>query len=368
MRTGDHGSNHDGNHDDHHLLNPFVRFKHHVDSTFASAFTTMFNPSEGSSSSSGEGRPLAQAGGGLRSLMFTSYSPLALRQLPQPVPNDLPEGLDGSIFTFEDAFEDLLAMSMGQPLPDINQRYEQRKLLRHMFPSGEPKWFWIRRLKASGFLDSKPREGIDAMDQSRWDHLHNELQRRSDEVWGRSDEAENDPRYPDPWKAKMSATEAIETLGKLTGELAEEFGKLEKFLEKTGLEPWRRSGPDHFDDLFLSSLQDFADSGKRSWDAFMKGFSEHAGAQEKQRSADASSGTKVEESRDEHVDKHGYVHSKVTRRELDRDGNELSRTTSYQMYPSPDRYAETNQGSMEGADHHKEDRHEDGKKSGWFWK
>lgn len=351
MRPGHHSGD-----DDNHPLNPFVRFRHHVDSTLASAFNTMFGfPDDGVC-------PIGELNS-LKAVLFSNYNPNFLRNLPQPVPNDLPEGLDGSLFTFEDAFEDLLAVSWGQPLPDIHHRYEQKKLLRQMFPSGEPSWFWLRRLRASGLLGPEPPRG-DIMDRSNWDHLHAELDRRAEEVWGRP---EKPSRYPDPWKENMSALETMEIVSKLRGELAEEFGKLHKFLEMTPFNLEQRSGPDHTDDLFLS-FQNWAESGKRSWDAFMRSYKEQVAADEKEKYPDATPETKVEESRDEHVDQDGYVHSKVTRREIDSQGNELRRTTSYQMYPSSDRNSGETHSRMEGACNKSSDKEEDRRKSGWFWK
>ena len=355
----------DSNNDNSHLLNLFVRFKHHVDSTFASAFNTMTSFPESHSSYSDAARSFARE---VMPLLYSpSYSPAALRHLPQPVPNDLPEGRDGSIFTFEDAFEDLLATSLGQPLPDIHLRYGQRKLLQHMFPSGEPRSFWVRRLTTSGLLGPKPQETqarIDAMDPLG-SLLHTQLERRAEEVWGRSQD--DSARYSGPREANLSGTEIIETLSRLTEAFVEGVDIFNKSMKAAGIQSRRRDGPDHSDDLYLS-LEDSADSGKRSWDTFMEKIREPAGVQEKQRPANTSPGTKVEESRDEHVDKHGYVHSKVTRRELDSDGNELSRMTSYEIHPSPDRNSEANQGRVEGADNDQGDHGKDEKKSGWFWK
>ncbi|KAJ3471988.1 hypothetical protein NLG97_g11385 [Lecanicillium saksenae] len=50
------------------------------------------------------------------SLEGTFYDPEALTasKLRQPVPRDLPPHLDASVFTFKDAFEDLLATSQAR--------------------------------------------------------------------------------------------------------------------------------------------------------------------------------------------------------------------------------------------------------------
>lgn len=116
---------------------------------------------------------------GMAAIAHSSYSPLALRDIPQPKPNDAPSDLDTSIFTFEDAFEDLLAVSQGQPLPDIRSRYEQRKLLRSMFPTGEPAYFWLRRLRSQGLLEeSTPTRLMKSITEKNWDRFHQELDRQ----------------------------------------------------------------------------------------------------------------------------------------------------------------------------------------------
>jgi hypothetical protein len=305
---------------------------------------------------------------------LSRYSPTYLREvLPrQPVPNDLPEGLDASIFTFEDAFEDLLAVSQGQPLPDIHRRYEQRKLLRDMFPNGEPTWFYARRLQAFNLIGPPPQQQQLAHHSvaagSNWEELHAVLDRLADEAWGR---IRSPPPRMDPglFEAKMKELE----------EISEGLGRQANILksiveEKTQYDPWRKSAPDHFDDLF-STLRDWAETGRRSWDAFMREFNKNSpDAWEDKRPKNADSDIKVEESRDERVDEYGYVHSTVTRRELDSQGNEVSRTTHYEMYPSRGRRPE-NHGRLEASEEsdkrmtdYDEGEETTKKKIGWFWK
>ena len=121
---------------------------------------------------------------GMAAIAHSSYSPLALRDIPQPKPNDAPSDLDTSIFTFEDAFEDLLAVSQGQPLPDIRSRYEQRKLLRSLFPTGEPAYFWLRRLRSQGLLEeSTPTRLMKSITEKNWERFHQELDRSAQAVW-----------------------------------------------------------------------------------------------------------------------------------------------------------------------------------------
>ncbi|KFA65436.1 hypothetical protein S40285_00475 [Stachybotrys chlorohalonatus IBT 40285] len=81
------------------------------------------------------------------SLDFWAYSPMYVRSvLPPPVPNDLPAHVNPSVFTWEDAFEDLLAASQGQPLHPIEDLYRKRLSLMAKFPFGEPPYSFRHRL------------------------------------------------------------------------------------------------------------------------------------------------------------------------------------------------------------------------------
>jgi len=82
---------------------------------------------------------------------YSPYSPLNLDSLPQPIP----AGYDPNSpppLTFQDAFEDLLAISCGKPMPSILDRIQTRKVLNQMFPAGEPGFYWVRRLQSQGLL------------------------------------------------------------------------------------------------------------------------------------------------------------------------------------------------------------------------
>jgi hypothetical protein len=71
--------------------------------------------------------------------------------------------------------------------------------------------------------------------------------------------------------------------------------------------------------------------------------------------------TRIEESKEEHCDERGYVHSKVIRKELDQDGVEVGRSETYAMYPAPDRMPSRYSG--DGSESSKA-----GDKTGWFWR
>ncbi|KAK7991140.1 hypothetical protein PG990_015420 [Apiospora arundinis] len=148
--------------------NPFVRFKHRVDDQISQTVRGIWSPSSSSSpknattasahdessasalSKTGHTNDLAPmmgSGGGpfsspdefstlesavARSLrdktveswvQHSAYSPLLLQySLPQPLPKDVKSGPREGRFTFRDAFEDLLAVSSGQPLADLESR------------------------------------------------------------------------------------------------------------------------------------------------------------------------------------------------------------------------------------------------------
>ncbi|KAI1393231.1 uncharacterized protein F4822DRAFT_4815 [Hypoxylon trugodes] len=71
------------------------------------------------------------------------YSPLNLQSLPQPRPNDAPDNCP-DIFIFRDAFEDLLAVSAGEPLSDLRQlAFEKRLELIEHYLYGIPIEHWI---------------------------------------------------------------------------------------------------------------------------------------------------------------------------------------------------------------------------------
>lgn len=93
-----------------------------------------------------------------------------LRHLPQPVPRDLPEGADASVFGFEDAFEDLLRVTSGQGLEDIHQRYATKREWLQSFPRGLPPTLWLHQLTRQGLWDGwEPRpDFLDKAIRERW--------------------------------------------------------------------------------------------------------------------------------------------------------------------------------------------------------
>lgn len=86
-------------------------------------------------------------------LVDSPYSPLRLQDIPQPVPRDLPKNGDPSLFGFEDAFEDLLLVTSGQGLSDIQCRYRLKEEWREHYPQGLPPILWLHQLCRQGLWD-----------------------------------------------------------------------------------------------------------------------------------------------------------------------------------------------------------------------
>ncbi|KAH6893553.1 hypothetical protein B0T10DRAFT_482520 [Thelonectria olida] len=272
--------------------------------------------------------------------LSSQYSPLNLHYLSQPVPRDAPPNIDASIFTFEDAFEDLLAVSQGQQLPDINARYGQRKLLRSMFPEGEPAYFWLRRLKSQGLLEIPEPSQFVRQAESNWDQFHHELDRRASNVWRAvigEDNRDSRDVYQDADNFPENIRERAET-------------------------SQRRQEPDHFDDFFSSIRSSFSES-QSSWDNFVKSF--HDGPSDKFQQGENHKKNQ-EVIKDEYVDRFGYLHSKVTVKTLDEEGNQIGSQTHYTVRP-----AEKEDGEPKPNGDDKSGIHASGKvetKAGWFWK
>lgn len=82
---------------------------------------------------------------------LSPYSPYNLRHLPQPVPAGVsPE--DADLFDFEDAFEDLLAVSSGRDLMDLRNQADRKRRILDSFHFGEPPMLWVNWLSARRLL------------------------------------------------------------------------------------------------------------------------------------------------------------------------------------------------------------------------
>ncbi|KAM0256170.1 hypothetical protein ACHAQJ_005147 [Trichoderma viride] len=408
------------------ILNVFVRFKQHVDSALFGSPQPLHQPPSSSSTapeiqqvrrqselstsksadtptsdSSRQAAPLApvtmdaveshaQALDTV-SVASWSYSPANLRHLGQPVPNDLPAQCDSTVFTFEDAFEDLLAVSQGQPLPDIKSRYNQRQLLRQMFSNGEPTWFWLRRLESQGLLRRPTRDELyrprnfglleddiepefSEANWNDWSRLHEELDRKAAEVWKSVTSTEEKDGQP---KGHNFFDEVHQTFKQLEDSF---YGRNESHQEKHDSQHQKRL-PDHFDDLFSSLSSSFAE-GHKTWDAFVKSITDNK-PKSYNNSASVPTNSSEEKvydngnrevvTRDEKVNSFGYLTTRVTKKTYDKDGNEIGTETHFTMRPADRtqkaRSRENNDANViERADADADDQQTQDKKSGWFWK
>ncbi|KAF4945180.1 hypothetical protein FGADI_12146 [Fusarium gaditjirri] len=306
----------------------------------------------------------------MTSIAFSSYSPLALRDMPQPRPNDAPSDMDTSVFTFEDAFEDLLAESQGKELPDIKSRYEQRKLLRSMYPNGEPTYFWLHRLRLQGLLeDSGPAKLMKSLANNNWDQLHEELDRRAQEVWRAAfgEDDKNDALRETKRERAPSSEERNEERSRLDSESSPEYDVEDLRAELHG-HPNLRRAPNDFDELFSAIQSSFAND-RSPWDSFMKLITvDHptppSDSEEKQLQKPGSDEKQVI-TKDEYVDRFGYLHTKTLVKTLNENGNEIGSHSHYTVRPAPkDNDDKDKDGQESGIK-------VDGSakaKTGWLWK
>ncbi|KAL6864324.1 hypothetical protein J3F83DRAFT_160577 [Trichoderma novae-zelandiae] len=332
-----------------------------------------------------------------------SYSPLNLRHLKQPVPNDLPPQCDSSVFTFEDAFEDLLAVSQGRPLPDIKSRYNQRQLLRQMFSNGEPTWFWLRRLESQGLLRRPTRDelyrrpnfglledddddgadwGLSRSGWSDWSRLHEELDRKAAEVWSRAAASEKSQ------DGQSHGNGFFDEVHQVFKQLEDSFHGRNRPRKEDHDGQHQKSLPDHFDDLF-SSLSSSVAEGHKTWDAFVKSITDSSHkADNRPVSSDSAAaslppstseekvydnGIKEVVTRDEKVNSFGYLTTTVTKKTYDKNGNEIGTETHFTMRPADrthriDAGGSSDASVIERADTDSDDQQTQDKKSGWFWK
>lgn len=427
---------------DSSLTNAFIRFKQHVDTAVASGFHALFarssqplhqppSPdihrqpeselsstvksadtlaSDSASDNSSQPAPLdpvtvtmanteSHAASAPPPALDTisvaswSYSPANLRHLQQPVPNDLPAQCDSTIFTFEDAFEDLLTVSQGRPLPDIKSRYNQRQLLRQMFSHGEPTWFWLRRLESQGLLRRPTRDELyrprnfglleDHVEPAftepnwnDWSKLHEELDRNAAEVWKGVTDREEDDSQP---KSHSFFDDVHQTFKQLEDSF---YGRNGSHQEDHSSQH-QKHFPDHFDDLFSSLSSTFAE-GHKTWDTFVKSITDHkpvssdTSASQPPRSTEEKvydNGNREVVTKDEKVNSFGYLTTTITKKTYDRNGNEIGTETHFTMRPAEKtqnaRVLENNDANVierADADADADDQQVQDKKSGWFWK
>lgn len=325
------------------------------------------------------------------------YSPLNLGHLPQPIPNDAPLELQDGTFTFEDAFEDLLAVTAGRRLVDIKTKYEARKMLREMFPDGEDAAFWVRRLQSQHLLDNAnffPLQPQTLWPHDVWENIHREFARaaeearRAEERWfshfeedGKRDERGDDNRE----RRRRSLFDELDKVFRSfeSGMNGEDEGKKGEADRKK-----RRGDEASTEDDLYSSVHSAVSSGAKSLGTLVK--LAWDGVADIQKSHTSSSvirqgqqkGDRVE-SREEFTDEAGNLHEKRIIRTLDKEGNEIGREVYVRVRSPPPK--QDSRRPVEDREEHQEQKQqkpreekEDSKDNkenkdskdnkGWFWK
>ncbi|KAG5982215.1 hypothetical protein E4U55_002198 [Claviceps digitariae] len=310
-----------------------------------------------------------------------AYSPLALGHLPQPVPNDLPLGLNSKVFTFQDAFEDLLVASKGQKLPDIRSRYQQRQHLWRTFPDGEPGWFWLRRLQSQGLVRPFDPFTFINLYQPDWSTLHEERRREAAvDPWGNSHSEDSTipTPAPAPTHAIMAAAAfaALGTLEKMH-KLLFDLKTTEKSIDNarhhdTALvnKPQLIESAKNYSD-FCAQMRPLLEEQDFTWDTFMKlvGDMEEKGGFHDENQPFPSAGIDKKDvvtTEKEYVDRFGYLHKTVTRKTLNAEGKEVCSETHVTIQP-----ADKHINNVDGEESNQQSSSETqkgAKKTSWLWK
>ena len=330
-----------------------------------------------------------------RFVLYSPYSPINLRHLPQPIPNDLPPDVDPDTFTFEDAFEDLLSEASGRQMMDLRRRSEARHLLQEMFPQGEPGFFWLRRLQSQGLLHKDYHAALDhpRVEWERPRTMEEWVERRRQELirdWedardASPKEAGHGPSWSD-WFDKditinfgdmvRKADRAFKDLAHAINEASQNNSQpADASKERTSSEASSKE-PETEGDLFSVISSAFADADK-SLSTFFKTFTDGSvktdfstsfEKQEKYSNSegDDSKSERTVKSTEEHVDEYGNLHTKTEIKRLSADGQEIGRETHYSIRPVPQntKDSEANGDETEHIPRNVESQ----KASGWFWK
>ncbi|KAK6210240.1 hypothetical protein QIS74_11824 [Colletotrichum tabaci] len=283
-------------------------------------------------------------------LIDSPYSPLRLHDLPQPTPKDLPKGADPTLFGFEDAFEDLLMVSSGQDLPEINERVRFRKECRESFPHGLPPILWLHQLTRQGLWDG-------------WDTRPEVLDGAVSERWKRWLQEQDDPFHERRLPSVPSQSSPQET-GKHS---AVENGARERLAR-----PERDHHGETEEDSYLSVIGKARFNTSRETSASPSESSESHSTTRDLSPQGLPSGWRVVEKVQEREDANGNVHVTKTITTFNDRGEEVGRQTERRS-----EYAWSASFSTDGSN--KKDRQQQQQqqqdserdvndKSSWFWK
>jgi hypothetical protein len=338
-------------------------------------------------------------------LFNSPYSPCNLREMPQPVPKDLPQHLDPSTFTFSDAFADLLASRHGGSLSDLDAVAWQKNSRERITGSSDLAWPDWLALYHAGLFDhyaSHPRRCQPMFGR------HNE---RPAVKWalgsaenGSANNA-NDGHAAPP--AIPKATD-YSMAGGLFEELDRVFRILQRVLsEETGGGGQDKEHPESAQALKAETAKREPETEDELYSVLKSAFSEKSlsalfkaislGASNAEVDAESrpterrgppdstlrKTGDEADEARkvvtkEEHVDVLGNHHVKTVTRHLNEQGEEVGRSTVLQVR-SRSRLPRTktgqqrkvgDDGSSESSSRQEEgaQRLDEARKEGWFWK
>ncbi|KAL2754657.1 hypothetical protein ACRALDRAFT_1063446 [Sodiomyces alcalophilus JCM 7366] len=291
-------------------------------------------------------------------LVDSPYSPLRLRDLPQPVPRDLPEGADPSLFGFEDAFEDLLSVTSGQGLPDINERYELKKKWNELYPHGLPPILWLHQLCRQGLWDG-------------WEARPDVFGSAISERWRRWLEEQGDP-----FRADRQGTDQIPTSQTPKQIAGSEEHKPAAREGTASSAPSTEARPGTEEEAYnaLAERKGTGSVEEPMWKSLFEqddGGWKESGQQEKKRTTSRGlpTGWRVDETTREQKDANGNTSVTTTRTTFDDNGREVGRETvtrSHFTWSSNGSGGTQRESRPDSQDDNAGD-HKDGTKS-WFWK
>lgn len=325
----------------------------------------------------------------------SQYSPIRLAEnMPrQPRPRDIHSDMDPRLFTYVDAFEDLLAEASGAPPMDLRARYNMNKMLRRTWPFGESPISWARRLESQGLVkafipdyrpllakqpDTAQQAAAQAKDQpavvaeDMWQGRSSPQEPRA----GEDDRPAEDGLFGEIEKAVKLLNQVLD---ETTTSFTSSFWDPEKTRREHSGEP--RTEHDLYD-----AVHSAFNEGQRSLSAFFKSLSE--GIEPRPRpgaksDGDAHDGETVEEedgmktvrSSREYVDEYGNKHLSTEIRRTNKDGTVVSTETHYSVRPAEEteRSAIDNSPAQKDPSENEEwadsyQKRDGDKKSGWFWK
>ncbi|KAH8910087.1 hypothetical protein BR93DRAFT_458342 [Coniochaeta sp. PMI_546] len=318
----------------------------------------------------------------------SQYSPIRLaeRMPRQPRPRDIHSDMDPQMFTYVDAFEDLLAEAAGVPTMDLRARYNMNKMLRKSWPFGESPYSWARRLESQGLVKAflpeyrylQPQRPIT---EQRAEQVQDGQTPVRGDIWqGHSADARREQEQRPAEDGFFGEIEkVVKALNQVLDDTTSTFYGAGKRQEEHAQEPQTET------DLY-HAVQSAFNEGQRSLAAFFKSLAE--GIEPRPRSgmhpeADVPDGETIEDedgmktvkSTREYVDEYGNKHVSTEIRRTSKDGSMVSTETHYSVRPASDAERPSTETSPRHQDEYKneewevKDEKRDGDKhSGWFWK